>query len=60
MNKLVHAFYSRDFSFGKFLEAHPECQQGIVDILSGNVYRKDVTSIFKPMAEMCKLPAEVE
>ena len=60
MNKLVHAFYSRDFSFGKFLKAHPECQQGIVDILSGNVYRKDVTSIFKPMAEMCKLPAEIE
>ncbi len=60
MNKLVHAFYSREFNFGKFLRAHPECQQGIVDILSGNVYRKDVTSVFKPMAEMCKLPAEVE
>jgi flavin-dependent dehydrogenase len=60
MNKLVHAFYSSEFNFGKFLRAHPECQQGIVDILSGNVYRKDVTSIFKPMAEMCKLSADVD
>ena len=59
MRKLVHAFYSRDFNFGKFLRAHPECRQGIVDILSGNVYRTDVTGIFKPMAEMCNIPAEV-
>ena len=53
MRKLVYAFYTRGFSFGTFLKAHPECQKGIIDILSGNVYRTDVTSIFKPMAEMC-------
>jgi flavin-dependent dehydrogenase len=56
IRKLVYAFYDKDFSFGKFLMANPECQQGIVDILSGDVYTKDVTPIFKPMAEMCALP----
>ncbi len=59
IRKLVYAFYTQGFSFGKFLKAHPECQQGIVDILSGNLYRTDVTSIFKPMAEMCSFPADV-
>ena len=59
IRKLVYAFYTRGFSFGKFLKAHPECQKGIIDILSGNVYRTDVTSIFEPMAEMCNLSADV-
>jgi len=57
IRKLVYAFYTQGFSFGKFLKAHPECQKGIVDILSGNVYRTDVTSIFEPMSKMCSLPA---
>ncbi len=59
MRKLVYAFYTRGFSFGKFLKAHPECQKGIIDILSGNVYRTDVTSIFEPMAEMCNFSEDV-
>ena len=59
IRKLVYAFYTKDFSFGRFLQRFPECQQGIVDILSGNVYRKDVTGIFGPMAEMCRLPEDM-
>ena len=59
IRKLVYAFYTKDFSFAKFLKRFPECQQGIVDILSGNVYRKDVTGIFAPMAEMCPLPEDM-
>lgn len=56
IRKLVYAFYTKDFSFARFLKRFPECQQGLVDILSGNVYRKDVTGIFGPMAKMCPLP----
>jgi flavin-dependent dehydrogenase len=58
IRKLVYAFYSPDFNFGKFLRAFPECRQGVVDILSGNVYRTDVSGIFPPMATMCALPSE--
>ncbi len=57
MRKLVYAFYTDSFSFAKFLSAHPECLQGIIDILSGLVYKKDVTYIFEPMGKMCQLPA---
>ena len=59
IRKLVYAFYTKDFSFARFLKRFPECQQGIVDILSGNVYRTDVTVIFGPMAEMCRLPEDM-
>ena len=56
--KLVYAFYAQEFSFARFLKAHPECQQGIIDILSGNVFTKDVSTIFPPMAKMCPLPED--
>lgn len=58
IRKLVYAFYDKDFSFGKFLMANPDCVQGVVDILSGDVYTKDVTPIFEPMGEMCELPTQ--
>ncbi len=57
--KLVYAFYTKEFSFAQFLSQYPEHQGGIIDILSGDVFRKDVTHIFPAMAEMCSLPPEV-
>ncbi|RKU27650.1 NAD(P)/FAD-dependent oxidoreductase [Candidatus Poribacteria bacterium] len=57
--KLVYAFYTKEFSFARFLSEYPEHQGGIVDILSGDVFRKDVTRIFPAMAEMCPLPPEI-
>lgn len=59
IRKLVYAFYSKEFSFAKFLKQHPECINGVVDILSGNVYINDVTPIFEPMGKMCYLPEDV-
>ncbi len=59
LRKLVYAYYTKDFSFGRFLRRFPECQQGIIDILSGNVYADSVREIFGPMAEMCELPEEI-
>ena len=57
--KLVYAFYTKEFSFARFLSEYPEHQGGIVDILSGDVFRKDVTHIFPAMSEMCPFPPEV-
>ncbi len=57
--KLVYAFYTKEFSFARFLSEYPEHQGGIVDILSGDVFRKDVTHIFPAMAKMCPLPPEM-
>ena len=57
--KLVYAFYTKEFSFSRFLSEYPEHQGGIVDILSGDVFRKDVTHIFPAMSEMCPFPPEM-
>ena len=57
--KLVYAFYTKDFSFARFLSAYPEHLDGIVDILSGDVYRRDVTHIFPDMSKMCYFPPEI-
>ena len=57
--KLVYAFYTKEFSFARFLSEYPEHQGGIVDILSGDVFRKDVTHIFPAMSEMCPFPPEM-
>ncbi len=57
--KLVYAFYTQEFSFSKFLRQFPECKQGIIDILSGNVYTENVRQIFEPMATMCPLPDDM-
>ncbi len=57
--KLVYAFYTKEFSFAKFLSEYPEHLGGIVDILSGDVYRRDVTHIFPDMSKTCYFPPEV-
>ena len=56
--KLVYAFYDRRFNFADFLRAHPECRQGVIDILAGNVFGSGVESIFEPMERMCRLPED--
>lgn len=56
--KVVYAFYDRDFNFADFLRAHPECRQGVIDILSGNVFGSGVESIFGPMERMAQLPED--
>ncbi|MCE2402272.1 NAD(P)/FAD-dependent oxidoreductase [Candidatus Poribacteria bacterium] len=57
--KLVYAFYTKEFSFARFLSEYPQHLGGIVDILSGDVYRRDVTHIFPAMSKVCYFPPEV-
>ncbi len=38
IRKLVHAFYTDGFSFGKFMKAHPEHQGRLTDLLIGRVF----------------------
>jgi geranylgeranyl reductase family protein len=56
MRKLVYAFYAKDFSFGRFLKKFPECREGLVDLLVGNVYRKPVDDLLEKMGTMVELP----
>lgn len=58
VRRLVYAYYTRGFSFAKFLKKYPNCRQDIIHILSGNVFREDVSGLFGPLGEACELPEE--
>jgi flavin-dependent dehydrogenase len=53
--KLVYAFYAPDFSFGKFLKAHPQYRANVTDMLIGDVFKPGVGEIFDAMGDA--LPA---
>ena len=50
--KMVYAFYDPNFGFRDFLRAHPECRQGLIDLLSGNAFGPAVGRILEPMERM--------
>jgi flavin-dependent dehydrogenase len=59
IRKLVYAFYTKDFSFGKFMREHPEMKKNLVDLLIGNVFRDGVEDIFTPMSEWVMIPPSI-
>ena len=56
MRKLVYAYYSPDFNFADFLRKYPECKDDLVNLLIGNVYRKNVNGLLESMDRFCELP----
>ncbi len=54
--KLVYAFYTRGFSFGQFVRAHPEFRDNITRLLIGDVFEPRVNEVFGPMSQWCRLP----
>jgi flavin-dependent dehydrogenase len=59
IRKLVYAFYSRDFSFGKFVRAHPHTKGNIVDLLIGKVFRPGINDVFEPMSQSVHIPEAI-
>jgi flavin-dependent dehydrogenase len=56
IRKLVYAFYTKDFSFGRFIRENPTFKKDLVDLLIGNVFRPDIDEIFGPMSKTVDLP----
>jgi len=56
IRKLVYAFYTKEFSFAKFLQEFPDCRKNIIHILIGNVFRENVSELFGPLGMRCELP----
>ena len=59
VRKLVYAFYTRDFSFGRFVKAFPEHKDDVVAVLVGDVFRPEVAEVFKPMSTMAPIPDSI-
>ena len=49
MRKLVRAFYTREFSFGSFMQEYPQHQKNLTDLLIGRVFHEEAAEIFKDM-----------
>lgn len=52
IRKLVHAFYTDEFSFGMFMKEHPEHKGRLTDLLIGRVYEGDVHKVFDDLDPM--------
>lgn len=55
MRKLVYAFYTEGFSFGKLLKKHPQLRSDLTDCLIGKVCT-DFTALFDGVAEFVEVP----
>lgn len=60
IRKLVYAFYTKDFSFGRFVHENPTFKKNLVDLLVGDVFRPEVNAIFEPMSKVVTLPQPLE
>lgn len=47
LRRLVYAFYDPDFSFARFLRRYPQARVDLVNLLVGNVYRRDCSGIIE-------------
>jgi flavin-dependent dehydrogenase len=59
VRKLVYAFYTPTFSFGKFVKMHPEHKDDITAILVGEVFKPGAEEVFEPMKEMAPIPETI-
>ncbi|MGB7329693.1 MAG: NAD(P)/FAD-dependent oxidoreductase [Rubripirellula sp.] len=46
VRKLVHAFYEKDFSIGRFMKEHPEHRGNVTDLLIGRVFHENAGNMF--------------
>lgn len=49
VRKLVHAFYTKEFSIGRFMKEHPEHRGNLTDLLIGRVFHEGAGKMFDDM-----------
>lgn len=49
IRKLVHAFYTKEFSIGRFMKEHPEHRGGVTDLLIGRIFQEGAGRVFDDM-----------
>ncbi len=54
VRKLVHAFYTKEFSIGRFMKEHPEHRGRVTDLLIGRVFSESAEQLFSDMEHSIK------
>jgi len=49
VRKLVHAFYTKEFSIGRFMKEHPEHRGNLTDLLIGRIFHDEAGKMFDDM-----------
>ena len=49
IRKLVHAFYSKEFSIGRFMKEHPEHHGNVTNLLIGRIFGSGAGAVFEDM-----------
>ena len=49
VRKLVHAFYTKEFSIGHFMKEHPEHRGNLTDLLIGRIFHDGAGKMFEDM-----------
>ncbi len=49
VRKLVHAFYTKEFSIGRFMKEHPEHRGSVTDLLIGRIFNEGAARMFEDM-----------
>ncbi|KAA5543795.1 NAD(P)/FAD-dependent oxidoreductase [Roseiconus nitratireducens] len=49
VRKLVHAFYTKEFSIGRFMKEHPEHRSNLTDLLIGRIFHERAGQMFDDM-----------
>jgi hypothetical protein len=59
IRKLVYAFYTPGFSFGKFVMAYPQHKDDVTAVLVGEVFKPAADALFTPMGTMAPIPQSI-
>ena len=49
VRKLVHAFYNKQCSIGRFMKEHPEHRGNVTNLLIGRVFQEGMSNVFEDM-----------
>jgi flavin-dependent dehydrogenase len=58
MRKLVQAFYTREFSFGRFLSEYPDSQEPLTRLLAGELFEPNSGKLFETLEPWLKQARE--
>lgn len=58
IRKLVQAFYTKEFSIGRFMKEHPEHHGNVTDLLIGRVFHDQAGNVFGDMEQSIAMARE--
>jgi flavin-dependent dehydrogenase len=59
IRKLVYCYYTKGFSFGRFIRDNPHFKRNITELLVGDVFRPEVNDVFGTLKQSVPIPDSI-